>query len=317
MRILILGGTRFLGRRVAEILVAAGHELTLLSRRSGSVSKGARQICAERGAGLHALKGDQFDLVLDFICHDGDGPVEVAMSIDPVRYVLISSTWVPRLWFGARADELHPGLAPVTTDLPAVTVDYLNGKVLAEQAVASLRKAGRDAVTLRLPIMLAEGDHTGRLDFYRRRFADGGRVIAVDGGHNSAQIAVMDDLAQALVRWVEGTDIGRLPIWEGLPGEGRSVRSILELMATSWGAKAKLMDVPMGELARDLPAYLEQEPFWRETALPVTEANIYAAVGVTPATFGNELQTSVLAASSAVNLLRSEELRFLANRQTH
>ena len=316
MHILILGGTRFLGRRVAEILVAAGHELTVLSRRSVSDFQGIRQVCAERGAGLNSLKGHRFDLVLDFICYDGDGPGEVAASVDPERYVLISSTWVPRLWSGARADELRMELASPIAELPAVTVNYLSGKVFAEQAVASLRKSGRDAVSLRLPIMLGEGDHTGRFDFYRHRFADGGHLIAVAGGQNSAQIAVMDDLAQVLVRWVEMADISRLPVWEGLPGEGRSVRSILELMASSVGVTAMLVDVPVAELVRNFPAFLDHEPFWRESALPVTEANIYAAVGMEPAAFGRGLHALAQATPATVNL-RSEELRFLANRQTH
>lgn len=313
MRILILGGTRFLGRRVAEILAATGHELTLLSRQSGSVLQGVRQVCAERGAGLDALKGNRFDLVLDFICHDGDGPGGVAVSVNPERYVLISSTWVPRLWSGARADELYPRLAPDVPNLPAVTVNYLSGKVLAEQAVVNLRKVGRDAVSLRLPIMLGEGDHTGRFDFYRQRFADNGQVIAVAGGHNSAQVAVMGDLAQALVHWAEEVDIGRLAVWEGLPGEGRSVRSILESMAASVGVTPKLVDVPVAELARDFPVFLEREPFWRESALPVTEANIYAAVGMKPAAFGCWLHAPAPVATPTENL-RSEELRFLANR---
>ena len=316
MNILILGGTRFLGRRVAEILVMAGHEITLLSRRSVSDFEGVRQVCAERGTGLKSLKGHRFDLVLDFICYDGNGPGEVAVSVDPERYVLISSTWVPRLWSGARADELCIELASHHSELPAATVDYLFGKVLAEQAVANLRKAGRDAVSLRLPIMLGEGDHTGRFDFYRHRFTDGGSLIAVAGGQNRAQIAVMDDLAQALVRWVEVVDICRLPVWEGLPGEGRTVRSIIEMMASSAGVTASLVNVPVTELARDFSIFLEHEPFWRESALPVTEANIYAAVSMLPAVFGKGLHALTHGAPAIVNL-RSEELRFLANRHTN
>ena len=316
MNILILGGTRFLGRRVAEILAVAGHDLTLLSRRSVGNFQGVRQVCAERGEGLNALKGHRFDLVLDFICYDGNGPGEVAVSIDPERYVLISSTWVPRLWFGARADELCKEFTWPNTKLPAATVNYLFGKVLAEHAVANLRKSGRDAVSLRLPIVLGEGDHTGRFDFYRHRFNDGGNLIAVAGAQNSAQIAVMDDLAQALVRWVEVVDISRLPLWEGLPGKGRTVRSILGLMASSAGVKASLVDVPVAELVRDFPVFLEYEPFWRESVLPVTEANIYEAVSMLPAVFGEGLNALAHGAPPIVNL-RSEELRFLANRQTN
>ena len=314
MHILILGGTRFFGRRVVEILVAAGHELTLLSRRSVSDFQMVRHICAEKLPGLKILKGSRFDLVLDFICYDGDGPTEVAENVFFKRYIMISSTWVPRLWNGLCADELHAELISPISKLPPVTLSYLRGKVFAEMAVINLRKSGREAVSLRLPIMLGEGDYTGRFDFYRHRFADGGPLIAVAGGKNSAQIAVMDDLAKALVRWVELVDINRLPIWEGLPGEGRSVQSILHQMASSLGVKINLIDVSVTELEINFPFFLDHEPFWRESPLPVTEANIYDAVGLTPAVFGHGLYTLAPNATSANVNLRLEELRFLANR---
>lgn len=315
MHILILGGTRFLGRRVAEALVAAGHDLTLLSRRPGGAPAGARQICAERSTGLATLQGSHFDLVLDFICYDSTGLGQLTASIVADRYVLISSTWLPRLWSGSRADELPSGPIPVVAQLPSVTLNYLSGKLRAEQTLAQLRQAGCKAVSLRLPIMLGDGDHTGRLDFYCRRLADGGPLIAVDGGQNHAQIAVMKDLAPAIVRWSTETDIGRFPVWEALPDEGRSVRAIIETMAAAAGVRAKLVDVPLAELARDLPAYLEQEPFWRESALPLTAANIYAAVGMTPAVFGQSFGTPA-PSNDIMAGLRSEELRFLANRHT-
>jgi nucleoside-diphosphate-sugar epimerase len=313
VRILILGGTRFLGRRVAEILAAEGHDLTLLSRAPGGTIHGSRHVRAERRSGLMNLQGSRFDLVLDFICYDSTDVEQLAASIVAERYVLISSTWVPRLWLGNRADELANGTTPAEAELPSVTLNYLSGKLRAEQVLTKLRKLGCKAVSLRLPIMLGDGDHTGRLDFYRRRLGDGGSLIAVDGGQNHAQIAVMADLAEAIVRWSTETDIGRLPVWEALPGEGRSVREIIEGMAAAAGVTAKLVDVSISELARDLPAYLEKEPFWREIALPVTAANIYSAVGMAPAIFG-EYFSRLAHGGEAMVGLRSEELRFLANR---
>jgi nucleoside-diphosphate-sugar epimerase len=314
MRILILGGTRFFGRRAVEIFEALGHELTLLSRRSVSDLQNVRQICAEKRAGLEVLKGSRFDLVLDFICYDGDGPIEVAENVYFKRYIMISSTWVPRLWNGIAADELHAEFISPISKLPPATVNYLLGKVSAERAVVSLRKAGREAVSLRLPIILGEGDHTGRLDFYCHRFADGGPLIAVAGGKNNAQIALMDDLAKVLVRWIEAVDINRLPIWEGLPGEGRSVQSIVDQMASSLGIKVNLIDVSVAELKKKLPVFLDHEPFWRESALPVTEANIYDAVGIPPAVFSHGLYALTNNTTSANINLRLEELHFLANR---
>lgn len=315
MVILILGGTRFLGRQVAENLAAAGNELTLVSHRCDGAPAGARQICAERVSGLAALHGSHFDLVLDFICYDSEDLEPLIASIVAERYVLISSTWVPRLWSGSCADELGMCAAPAATELPSVTRNYLSGKLRAEHGLAKLRQTGCAAVSLRLPIILGEGDQTGRLDFYLSRLADGGPLIAVDGGQNCAQIASMEDLAQAVVRWSTEVEIGHFLVWEALPGEGRSVGAILEAIAAAAGRVATLVDVPLVELALYLPAYLEQEPFWRESSLPVTAANIYSALGMTPAVFGQDFG-ALLLADVPISSLRSEELRFLANRRT-
>ena len=314
MRILIIGGTRFLGRRVSEILALEGHDLTLLSRRHGGAPAGVNQICADRAEGLTKLRGVRFDLVLDFICYDNEGLDQLAASFME-RYVLISTTWLPRLWSGSRPEELASGPTSAASQLPIMTLNYLSGKLRAEQALTKLRQLGCKAVSLRLPIILGHGDHTGRLDFYLRRLADGGPLIAVNGGQNHAQIAVMADLAQVIVRWSIETDISRFHVWEALPGEGRSVRAILDNMAAAMGVTATLVDVPAAELCRDLPAYLEQEPFWRETLLPVTAANIYTAMGMKPAVFGEDF-SSLVYGGDAMSGLRYEELRFIANRHT-
>ena len=316
MRILILGGTRFLGKRVAEALVAAVHDLTLLSRRLSGAPAKANQICAERGPGLKILQGSRFDLVIDFICYDNEDLKQLAISLVEKRYVLISTAWLPRLWAGSRADEMARNPTTAATQLPKATLKYLSGKLRAEQTLSSLRQTGCKAVSLRLPIILGNGDHTGRLDFYRYRLADGGPLIAVNGAQNRAQIALVEDLAQTIVRWATETDIGRFPVWEALPDEGHSVRTIIETMAAAAGVVAQLVDVPVAELARDLPDYLEQEPFWRESALPPTAANIYAAVGMVPSIFSLTFNT-LTPVDKAVADLRLKELRFLANLHTN
>jgi len=315
MRLLILGGTRFLGWRVVERLAAEGHDLTLLSRRRIMAKLNIRQICAERSVGLAMLKGSYFDLVLDFICYDRTDIDQLIGNIFMESYVLISSTWLPRLWSGSHVDEL-PKNPIFRSDIPQVTFNYLLGKLGAEHALVELSKTGCKAVALRLPIILGEGDRTGRLDFYLRRLVDGQPIIAVDGAQNYAQIALMEDLAEVIVCWSTRTDISRYLIWEALPGEGRRVRNILESVATAIGVRMNLIDVSVSELSRELPAYLSHEPFWRESALRLTTSNIYVDVGMVPAIFGPACAKSSLQDCSFDNL-RLKELNFLATRHAN
>lgn len=313
MRILIIGGTRFLGRHVANQLAKIGHDLTLLSRRPGFAPEGANQICAERAEGIEMLQGRVFDLVLDFICYDSDAMDQLVDKIVVDRYVLISTTWLPRLWSGINADELVSDIKLVANKLPCNTLQYLHGKHRAELNLSKLRRLGWRAVSLRLPIMLGEGDHTGRFDFYFHRLVDGGPLMLVNGGNNDAQIAEVEDLANVITTWSTNKDISCYNVWEALPGEGRSIRSIIESIASTLGVKPLLVDVPLIELDQHLPSYLENEPFWRETALALTKANIYKAVGVIPKTFGIDLRMPICINASIDNL-RLDELMFLEER---
>jgi len=313
MRVLIIGGTRFHGKQVASLLIAAGNELVIFSRRRVSFPRNVVQICEDRRAGLLVLRGESFDVVLDFICHNGEEPAEVARNVRFGIYVLISSTWVPRLWGGRRADELRPELAAEGKNLMPATIKYLTGKVRAEFALEELRRFGLNAVTLRLPIILGEGDHTGRFAFYTDRFADGGPVILVDGGKNHAQIAVMEDLAKALVSWLGKIDVGRYDIWEALPGNGMSVRDILGQFTGGRGGHKSLIEVPMSEIRAGIPEYLDEEPFWRETVMPISQANIFTALGLLPESFAFT-KAETIRAEGAISKLRMQELKFLENR---
>lgn len=313
MYVLILGGTRFLGQRVAESMRSAGHNVTTLSRRAGNQFANSTHICAERNAGLKGLFGKRFDLVLDFICYNKNDVLQVGRNILTKRYVLISSTWLPRLWSGRRADELVSCPTAIKGNLPTVTLRYLIGKLGAEHSLESLRTSGCSAVSLRLPIMLGKGDHTDRLNFYLRRLGDAGPVIAVDGGHNNAQIAAIEDSADAIVRWSTEIDINRFRVWEAIPDTGQSVRAIIQAMAAAARVNVHLVDVPAMELADCLPEFLEKEPFWRESALPISSANIFEAAGISPSSFAQKCSIP-LREHCETDVLREQELSFLADR---
>ncbi len=66
-RILILGGTRFLGLHIAEAALAAGHELTLLHRghSNAALFPQARHLLADRNRDLSVLQGQHCDAVID------------------------------------------------------------------------------------------------------------------------------------------------------------------------------------------------------------------------------------------------------------
>ena len=283
LRLLVLGGTRLVGRAFVEKMIAAGNEITAVSRHPEMCPEGAKAVGAERREGLTRLAGSKFDATLDFICYDGWGPSEVFSVVDPGNYILISTVWMGRLVRGLRLDEAVPDSFSVcVVDIPENVFRYLLGKLYAERTTLAKRRAGAPATILRLPIVWAAQEHSGRLDFYRNRLADGAPLILVNGGSNLAQIAWSEDLANVVTRWVSsGAAISR-PIWEALPDLGNSVRDILANLASCMGVKPKFVDLTQKRIEEDLPAYLEAEPFWRERAAQVTGCNVFAATGMKP-----------------------------------
>jgi nucleoside-diphosphate-sugar epimerase len=314
MDILVLGGTRFVGRTTAKLLVGQGHAVTVASRRRENVPTGATCVIGERPALVAELRGRRFDIVLDFIAYDETAPQHLLSAVPSGLYVLISSTWVPRLGSNKSAIELletSPSSAP--PGMQDITYRYLVGKVRAESAVvAQSAHSTEQRVILRLPIMWGAGDRTGRLGFYRQRIHDGGPVIAVSGGRNAAQIAWSEDIARALIGWLVSREIASAPVWEALPDEGRPVRELLAAVARAEGRPIRLADVPESTLERRLPGYLLEEPLWRECPLDRTSRNLFRTAGVVPTACDTWLQDLVREpARPASTDLRQVELTLL------
>ena len=281
MKVLVIGGTRLLGLAVVRRLVEGGHGVTVLSRRAAFSSPAVTYIGMDRGAGLVRLGDESFDVAIDFLGYDGASVAEALARIPKALYVMISSIWMTRLRPGVGVDEPIDTIDQHAVDrLPAVTRAYLSGKREGEARVRAARQAGRDATVVRLPIFLGDGDHTGRVEFYRRRIEDGGGVLCVDGGHNTAQVAWTEDLARSLVDWLPAG--AREAIWEGLADRGLPVREVITHIARGATRAPVLLDVPAALVAERLPVYLEHEPLWREAAVALSARNIFAATGLRP-----------------------------------
>lgn len=281
MNILLLGGTRFAGRAVAARLLRDGHAVTVSSRRPEKAPPGVRVLAGERPgvlAGLPASAG--FDLILDFTAYD-EPAVGAALGACPdAAYVLISSTWLTKFHPRLAVDAPVQGDAPST--LPPATQVYLSGKARAEGAVFVARERGRAASVLRLPIMGGADDHTGRLDFYRRRLVDGGPVLLVDGGTNTANLVWCEDVADAIAGALSRDRLWCAPILDGLPDSGQTVGAVLAALADAEGVSLRSKTAATDWLQADLPAYLEQEPLWREHAVAPGRANLFAVSGHRP-----------------------------------
>ena len=141
MRLLILGGTQFLGRAIAAHALVAGHEVTCAARGvAGSVPPGARLICLDRDQpdGLAPLAEMEFDAVVDVARHPGYVRRAVALlrqRIEHWTFVSTVSVYADNRTIGQRADSA-PLQAPTAMDVELSTPEtYGPAKVACEQAI--------------------------------------------------------------------------------------------------------------------------------------------------------------------------------------
>jgi len=217
MRLLILGGTRFLGRAIAAQALMAGHDVTCAARGlAGEVPEGARLIRMDRDEldGLAPLAGEQFDAVVDVSRHPG----QVRRAVAALRQR--SSHWTFVSTVSVYADNRTPGQRADTALLREPTAPeiehsteeiYGAAKVTCEQAV------GADAFICRAGLIAGPEDPTGRFTYWPARLDRGGEVLVPGTPDDAMQLVDVRDLAQWIVHAAQTGLTGRFD------GIGRSM----------------------------------------------------------------------------------------------
>ena len=286
MRILILGGTRFLGKKILKNLLDSKNEIWVISRRKLSGWEGVHFLNTEREDGINSLIGKTFDLTLDFIAYKEKDISEIYLKIHSKKYILISTTWITRLWEGKIANEFKL-IKKKNIQLSEVTRKYLIGKYKCEKLILKLINKDFNAKIIRLPIILGEGDHTGRLNFYLERIMDNKPIIQIKNNNSNVQIGCVNNISYAFIEWLSICDKYPIDIWEATPNDGISTKELIISWAVSLNREIEFIDITKKKLEEYLPEYLIFEPFWREKSLEISKSNIYKFIKLKAKPFNN------------------------------
>ena len=204
MRILILGGTKFLGRHLAEAALAQGHDVTLFNRgnQSAGLYPEAEHLRGDRDGNLSALAGRSWDVAFDT---SGYVPRVVRASAELLagaveHYTFVSSISVYADWPKAPTIDER---APVGT-LADPSVEEVNGetygplKALCEQVVQQTLP-GR-ALVVRPGLIVGPYDPTDRFSYWPHRVARGGETLAAGRPERPVQVIDARDLAVWMLR---------------------------------------------------------------------------------------------------------------------
>jgi 2'-hydroxyisoflavone reductase len=287
MRLLILGGTIFLGRHLAERALTEGDSVTLFTRgkHNPDILPRAERIIGDRAADLHLIEGRQWDAVVDT---SGYLPEVVGASAKLLtgsvgHYTFVSSISVYRDFRTLGIDEDYPCGAMPEGAAQAVTGEtYGPLKALCEQAVAE-EYPGR-ALNIRPGLIVGPHDPSDRFTYWPERVARGGEVLAPDRPHRFAQLIDARDLAAWILRSVRegltgvfnatspggapGGDAPSPPPTGGQsPGFPLTLGRLLDACREVSGSDARFTWLPESFLAdekvgpwMELPLWVPQEP---------------------------------------------------------
>lgn len=248
MKLLVLGGTVFLGRHIVSEALRRGHEVTIYSRgQHGTPHPDVEHVIGDR-ADVTPLQGRHWDAAIDTSGYDPE-QVAASASLDLDHYVFVSSCNVYPDWPEKPVDEDSPTWQDGE--------GYGQGKAASERA-AHAAMDGRFA-TVRAGLIVGPHDNVFRLPWWVRRIMAGGRVPAPGDPEQPLQVIDARDLAAFLVNLAEqrtaGTFNGTGPIGQ------TTFRELLEA-----AGDAELVWIPDDQLkAAEVEEWMEL-PLWLPAA---------------------------------------------------
>lgn len=203
--ILVLGGTRFVGRAVVDAALARNHIVTLFNR--GRTNPGlfpdAEQILGDRNGDHHELRGRRWDVAVDT---SGTEPGHVERACQTLadavdRYAYVSST-------AAYAHDPNPFTEdhPLRSVPPGGPTDYKEKKAHAEAVVA--RHFDARTIVVRPAVLVGPHDTRHRFVRWPLRAREGGEVIAPGSPDAPLPLTDVRDLATWLIAQIEHTTTG-------------------------------------------------------------------------------------------------------------
>lgn len=206
LRILILGGTGFLGPHQVRYAISRGHTVTLFNRGKTNphLFPALEKLRGDRDGDLEALKGREWDVVID---NSGYVPRVVRDSAELLKDAVSQYLFISTLSVHSDFSQMEMNEDSPVGKLDDPTVEEVTGqtygplKALCEQEVQ--RVYGDRATVIRPHLIAGPGDSTDRFTYWPVRIDRGGEVLAPGDPTDRVQYIDVRDLAGWCVRMVE------------------------------------------------------------------------------------------------------------------
>ncbi|ANU16408.1 hypothetical protein BBI11_04755 [Planococcus maritimus] len=263
MKILILGGTRFLGRFLTQAALDQGHEVTLFNRgkENPALFPEVEKLVGDRDGELTALEGRTWDAVID-TCGYVPQVVQQSAALlagNAGHYTFISSASVYDDLQDPGIDEEH-----AVRKLPQDVADPPGNEYYGELKFLCEREVEKQfpdrSLIIRPGLIVGPYDFTGRFSYWANRVAQGGEVLAP--GRKDRQIQFIDvrDLAEWILRMVEQQVSGVFNATG--PSHSLTMEAFLETCRNALSSRAKFVWMDDEFLMANDVGYWMELPLW-------------------------------------------------------
>lgn len=269
IRLLILGGTGFIGPQQVRYALERSHEVTIFNRgrRGPGMFPGVEELTGDRAVNDYAsLGGRTWDAVIDNSAASATAPQWVreagaALKDSTAQYLFISTRSVFRDLSAVPATVDAPLLTPATTRGWSEGEPYPYGLAKALAEAEALKAFGERTTIVRPGLIVGPGDDTDRFSYWPIRIARGGEVLAPGSGDDRVQVIDVRDLCEWCVRLCEQRTFGT---YMGIgPANGRSMAELLYGIAAVTSAPLSWTWVPLEFLSQHRIRPYAEMPVWR------------------------------------------------------
>lgn len=218
LKILILGGTSFLGPHQIAYALERGHEVSTFTRGKTipkihqELFSEVEQLVGDREDNLEALKNRKWDVVIDNSGRKTQWTEDTAqLLVDQVGYYLYTSSI--SVFYPFTGDDFTES-RPLVTEIPAGATEaekrtYEYGVMKATSELATIKAFGIDrSIIVRPTLIVGPGDRTDRFPYWMARLEKGGEIIIPGGRDEVVQYIDVRDLAEWMIRLLENKAAG-------------------------------------------------------------------------------------------------------------
>lgn len=267
MRILILGGTKFLGRHLVDASLERGHQVTLFNRGESNpdLYPELETLVGDRDGGLRPLEGRSWDIAIDT---SGRAPrlVKAAAKLlaDKVEhYTFLSSisVYADRSVTNIDEDSEVARLADPSSE--DVVADYGPLKAICEREATSAM-SGR-VLNVRAGLIVGPYDYTARFTYWPWRIARGGELLAPGHPDQPVQFIHARDLADWILDMAAQRRAGTFNVTG--PDQPMTMRQFLEACREAVGSNARFTWVDEDFLLERRVEPFTEMPVWVPRAI--------------------------------------------------